>query len=186
MMISYIIILLYISFTFEFLLWPVPSEASTGQLLHAWRTNQLKQNVLFLIIFIFNLFFTLTPAILSLYSLIYKNLFQIYFFTYLGVILAWIGRVISTFGAYTLYKNKQQHLISNSIFKWSRNPISLGLFITFFGLVLLFPHYLLIIGLVVFVMSIDYKIGFEEKFLYEKFGTPYQNYRRSTPKYFLV
>ncbi len=177
--------MVYISFIIEFLIWPVPSEASTGQLLNNWRSNKTKHNLIYAVIFVFNTFFTLAPLLVSLYSLLYMNLFDIDVFTYIGLALAWIGRVISVLGAYTLHKSNLKFLVTDSVFKWSRNPISLGLFITFFGLLLVIPHFLMIIGYIVFVANINYKISIEEKFLQQKFGDNYHDYIRSTPKYLI-
>ena len=185
MIVSVIVVLIYLSFIIEFLLWPVPSEASTGQLLNNWRSNKTKHNLIYLIIFVFNALFTLAPLLISLYSLFYKNLFLIDLLTYIGLTLAWIGRLISISGAYILHKSKLKSLVTDSVFKWSRNPVSLGLFITFFGLILVIPHILMIMGYIVFVLNINYKIGIEEKFLQQKFGKTYHDYIRSTPKYLI-
>jgi protein-S-isoprenylcysteine O-methyltransferase Ste14 len=163
----------------------VPSEASTGQLLNNWRSNSTKHNLIYLIIFVFNAFFTLAPLVISLNSLVYRDLFQIDFFTYIGLTLAWIGRVISVSSAYILHKSNLKFLVTHSMFKWSRNPISLGLFITFFGFLLVISHFLMIIGYIVFVLNINYKISIEEKSLQEKFGENYHDYIRSTPKYLI-
>ena len=186
MKISIIIILIYLSFIIEFLIWPVSSEASTGQLLHNWRSNKMKYNLIYLVIFLFNSFFTISPLIISLYSLFYIELIQVNTLTYIGLILAWVGRWISIRSAYSLYKSKLKYLVSNSMFKWSRNPVSLGLFITFLGLVLVIPHFVLIIGYVLFVLNINYKIGIEERHLKKKFGKAYHDYMRTTPKYLIV
>lgn len=186
MIIAIIIILIYVSFILEFLFWPVPSEASTGHLLRNWRSNKIKFNLIYLLIFILNSLFAITPLLISLLSLYYKDLFQINLFTYLGLILGWFGRLISVYSAYILHKSELRFLVRISIFKWSRNPISLGLFITFFGLILILPYYSMIAGYLVFVLSINYKIGIEEKFLLEKYGTVYHHYVRSTPKYLIV
>jgi protein-S-isoprenylcysteine O-methyltransferase Ste14 len=186
MLISITIILIYLSFVIELLTWPVSSEASTGRLLHSWRSNKTKHNLIYLLVFLFNSFFTLTPLLISLYFLFYNELFQISFLTYIGLILAWLGRLISIRSAYELNKSKLKSLVTDSMFKWSRNPISLGLFITFFGLILVIPHFLMIIGYIIFVLNINYKIGIEEKFLIQRYGRPYHNYVRSTPKYLIL
>jgi protein-S-isoprenylcysteine O-methyltransferase Ste14 len=116
----------------------------------------------------------------------YNDLIQINLLTYIGLSLGWIGRLISASSAYKLHKSSLRFLVTDSMFKWSRNPISLGLFITFFGLLLALPHFLMIIGYIVFVLSINYKIGIEKKFLFEKFGADYHHYVRSTPKYLII
>ncbi len=186
MIVSVIVVLFYLSFMIEFLLWPVPSEASTGHLMNNWRSNRTTHNLIYLIIFIFNALFTLAPLVVSLYSMFYRDLFQIDIFTYIGLALAMTGRVISVSGAYILHKSNLEFLVTDSMFKWSRNPISLGLFITFFGLILVIPHFLIIIGYIVFVLNINFKISIEEKFLQRKYGKKYHDYIRSTPKYLII
>lgn len=185
-MLNSIILLLYLSFLIEFLIWPVPSEASTGQLLYRWKSKNIYQNLTYLFIFIFNSFFTLAPLLISIYHLVLEKSFQVIELTYIGLLLGWIGRLFSLSGAFILHKVKQKTLITKGIFKWSRNPISLGLFITFFGFTFVFPHFLMIAGYCVFVLSINHKIGIEEKFLTNKFGIAYQDYIRNTPKYLFV
>ena len=186
MLISIIIILIYLSFLIEFLFWPVSSEASTGQLLGNWKQNKAVHNLIYIIIIVFNSLFTIAPLLVSLYSLFHNDLFEVNLITIIGLTLGWTGRIISASAAFKLHKANSNSLITDSMFKWSRNPISLGLFITFFGLILVIPHFLLFIGYVFFILTTNYKIGIEEKFLRQKYGTGYHHYVRSTPKYLII
>ena len=186
-MIIYItIILLYASFLIEFILWPVASEASTKQLLKKWKTNLITHNFIYILIFIFNLVFTISPLILSIYFLVLEKKYDTFQMAIPGMACACIGRLFSMKGAYILNQNKDKHLITRSLYQWSRNPISFGLYITFLGLVMSFPYHFLIVGWIIFIGTMNYKIGIEERFLKEKYGEAYLKYQKSTPKYLLI
>ena len=186
MIIPAAIILLYFSFVLELVIWPVPSEASTGHLLKEWKSNGTLRNVMYIFMYIINFFFTLSPLIISLYSLFHTDLIQSDLISIGGLILAWSGRAISMYGAFLLHKNRRVNLLTGKIFRWSRNPISLGLFLTFLGLLMIIPYPLLIAAYVGFIVIINFKINIEEKFLNAKFGSEYQRYKKSTPKYFIL
>jgi len=186
-MIIYLTVLtLYSSFLVEFLVWPVPSEASSLHLMKKWNTNTAKQNIIYILIFIYNSVFTLVPLILSIYFLLINYGYEVTAITFPGIIFAWAGRFFSLTGAWILYHNAGHQLVTGSIFKWSRNPISLGLYTTFGGLVLIFPYPLLIPGWILFLLNLNYKVNLEENFLKEKYGMPYILYQKSTPKYLFV
>jgi protein-S-isoprenylcysteine O-methyltransferase Ste14 len=112
--------------------------------------------------------------------------YEIHTITYIGILMALSGRILSLKGAVILNQNRNKGLITESLFKWGRNPISLGLYITFLGIVMILPYLLLIIGWIVFVAVIDYKINIEEKSMKIKYGSNYFKYQKSTPKYFLI
>ncbi len=184
MILQVAILLLYASFLIEFLLWPVSSEASTHELLKKWKKNLKINNFIYILIFIYNVGFTLTPLILSIYFLVNNKRFDSNQLILAGIVLAWIGRLLSIKGAYILHTNKGRRLITISLFKWSRNPISLGLYITFLGLVMVYPYIPMIVGWFIFLTGINFKIGIEERSLRDKYGEVYINYQKSTPKYF--
>ena len=60
------------------------------------------------------------------------------------------------------------------------------MFLTFLGLIMIIPYPLLISTYAGFIVIINFKINIEEKFLLEKFGNEYQEYKKSTPKYFIL
>lgn len=186
MIIPAAIILLYISFIVELAVLPVPSEASTGYLLKEWKSNGILRNVMYIFQYIFNFIFTLYPLIISLYSLFQTNLIESDFVSITGLILAFSGRAISIYGAFLLHNNGGRNLITSKIFRWSRNPISLGIFLTFMGLIMIIPYPLLIAAYAGFVWIFNYKINIEEKYLLEKFNNEYRDYKKSTPKYFIL
>jgi protein-S-isoprenylcysteine O-methyltransferase Ste14 len=180
------IIVIYGSFLLELVLWPVPSEASTLHLLKKWKSNTFLFNLLYILIFSFNFIFSLAPLVISIYSLVTQKIYEIYPMFYTGIIFSLSGRILSLKGAILLNHRRDQGLITDSIFKWGRNPISLGLYITFLGIVMILPDLWLIAGWIGFVAGMDYKISIEEKTMKLKFGNNYDIYQKSTPKYFLI
>jgi protein-S-isoprenylcysteine O-methyltransferase Ste14 len=184
-MLYILIIILYFSYLIDFIIWPIPSEVATGNLLKTWKNRSLFLNLLNIFAFVINAVFTLTPLVLSIHHLLSGWIYPHSLIFTMGLIIAWLGRIISIWGTYILYHNEEQKIISCSIFRWSRNPISFGLYLTFLGLTVVFPYYYLIIGWIFFMISMHYKIGIEERYLHEKYGDDYLMYKKSTPKYLL-
>lgn len=125
MIISYLIYGIYSSFIMDFLIWPIPSEASTMSLLKRGR-KQPAYNYIFLgTVYLINLLFYIAPLILTLISDLKDALPRETLWTYTGLSIAVLGRVITLKGALLLRGRKHDQLIKNSLFKYSRNPFIL-------------------------------------------------------------
>ena len=148
--------------------------------------RQKTRNLLYIILYIISLIYTIAPLLISIYSLFNETHFDLILTSWIGLFLAFLGRGISITCSYLLNHNISGQLVENSLFKWSRNPISFGLYLTFFGLLLIFQYPVLIAGWILFVINIDFKIRIEEKWLEEKWGEKYKRYKQSTPKYILI
>jgi len=106
----------------------------------------------------------------------------------LSIIFMFLGRLLSFYSVMKIrFNNKQERdsfdLKSTSIYSKSRNPIQLGMYLFAFGLILLYPKPLFIIGIIFYILYMDYKIKIEEKFLLEKFGESYNKYSSVTKRY---
>ena len=179
---SILIIFIYSTFAIDFFIWPIPSEASTKNLI---KKNNRPIALLLALVFILNIIFYLSPLFLAVYHLL-KNSTELtskdQFF--IGFTFATIGRLTSLFGSHALRTSKDL-VCEKSIFRFTRNPISLGMHLTVLGMLIIFNFWYLWAGFLLYLINIHYKILIEEKELIEKYGAPYKAYYSLTPRYLL-
>jgi protein-S-isoprenylcysteine O-methyltransferase Ste14 len=82
-------------------------------------------------------------------------------------------------------KQSENSLAIKSVFNWSRNPITVGLHLCLFGLIVIVEQWYLLFGLLFYIRTIDEKIKIEEQYLCTKFKSKFQQYMITTPRYFL-
>ncbi len=179
-MISYLILIVYTSFIFDFLIWPVRSEASTG--------NQIQKTGFFRSVFlvgsfIVNLGFYLSPLALVVVHFPY-NIESVPIFI-LSLVLSIGGRIMSLIGSRLLHRSPSR-LHIDSVFRLSRNPISTGVHITFLGLIIPMLNWWMVVLYLYVLIDMDLKIKKEEKYTLEKFGDEYEHYRQRVPRYMLL
>ncbi len=88
-----------------------------------------------------------------------------------------VGTNIPTF-------NEPTFLVTDGLFKWSRNPIYLGFTVFLLGLAVMLGTLVPFLGPVAFAVTSDrWYIAFEEKALERKFGERYEAYRRATRRW---
>ena len=179
---SLFVIFIYLSFLVDFLIIPIPSEASTKSLIKTSQSKDFSRFTL-MAIFVLNLLFYLFPLISSVFQLVARTTPAANGgLIYLGIVIAILGRLLSIFGGVVLRKNKGS-IVSSSIFRWSRNPIALGMHLTLLGLIVFTNQWFLFAGLAFCIWNIHSKIKIEEQHLINKFGTQYTNYMHKTPRY---
>jgi protein-S-isoprenylcysteine O-methyltransferase Ste14 len=75
-------------------------------------------------------------------------------------------------------------LVTDGVFKWTRNPIYLGMWIALSGGALAFAiDWLLILVVPASVIVNFAAVRPEEAYLEQKFGRAYRDYRRRVPRY---
>ena len=179
----YLIIGIYLSFVLDFLIWPIPSEGSTKALASIEKTPLIKR-LGYVVIFMLNLSVYLLPMALSVIGLI--NGVTLSANTSLpGIIVAILGRIVSLTGTYTIKSHSAEILITNYVFRYSRNPITVGIHLTLFGLALSFNIWYLWLGLVFSILNLHYKVRVEERYLFKKYPKDFKNYVKQTPRYFI-
>jgi protein-S-isoprenylcysteine O-methyltransferase Ste14 len=78
-------------------------------------------------------------------------------------------------------------LVTDGAFKWTRNPIYLGMWIALSGVALTFAvDWLLILIVPASVMVNFAAVRPEEAYLAQKFGRLYRDYERRVPRYFFM
>ncbi|HVG50199.1 MAG TPA: isoprenylcysteine carboxylmethyltransferase family protein [Xanthobacteraceae bacterium] len=75
-------------------------------------------------------------------------------------------------------------IIENGPYRFTRNPIYLGMFVSLIGLAIAFNNLWLVIALVAFALVIRYGVvAREEAYLERKFGDVYRGYRARTRRW---
>ena len=81
-------------------------------------------------------------------------------------------------------KTNKTRLVTGGIFQYSRNPAFLGFDLVYFGILLMFFNWVLLIlsvfGAVMFHLQI---VHVEERFLLEAFGDEYRDYQKAVRRY---
>ena len=82
-------------------------------------------------------------------------------------------------------KTQKTNIVSNGIYRYSRNPAFVGFDLLYIGTALTFTNILIIIFTVIAVIFLHLQILEEEKYLALEFGEVYTNYRSKTARYLL-
>jgi protein-S-isoprenylcysteine O-methyltransferase Ste14 len=105
--------------------------------------------------------------------------------SWLGALMLCVGTVVLVVSFYQLgaslrygLPEKDTRLITSGLYRFSRNPLYLGVFIIAFSCIIFFPNIInILIGLHCIAMQWLMILG-EEKFLAEKFGPEWVAYKR--------
>ncbi len=80
-------------------------------------------------------------------------------------------------------ENENVKLVTTGLFAISRNPIYLGLGISFFGFIFIAPNVVGIVFIFIMWYGVHEKIKDEEEFLLAKFGGDFVDYKRQVRKW---
>jgi protein-S-isoprenylcysteine O-methyltransferase Ste14 len=141
-----------------------------------------------LISFIFTI---ITALRVKLPAMISDYLINAAWMKYIGIMFCYIGLVIFLLALISFGKswrigideNNSNVLITNGIFKYSRNPIFLFMDIYFIGIMLIYPNIIFTLLAIGTIIGIHLQIIREEKFLLKKFGDKYIEYKNKTRRY---
>jgi protein-S-isoprenylcysteine O-methyltransferase Ste14 len=192
--ISVIVLLTYGSLFIELLVFPVPSVASSRQLAAqsrdgAWRRigHALRGLVVGAFLFL-PLFLVFFPDLVRLTIPVVDNPHPLAVFFGLLFILA--GRILSMGTAISMRRGQKlfrgeepEVLITSHFFRFSRNPIVVGLLLMYVGLTFLFPHLLLGVGILVIAAHLHSKVRLEETHLEQVHGRAFREYCKRTRRY---
>jgi len=115
-------------------------------------------------------------------------------YTYTGLVLVALGvlffilAVVFMKSSWRVGIDKQTKsaLITDGIYKFSRNPAFVGFDLMFIGLCLTFPCVLTLLVMMTNLIAFHLLILQEEKYLTEVFGMEYAEYKQKTPRYLLI
>jgi len=119
------------------------------------------------------------------------SLFSNNFINYFGLLIILIGLVFFVSSMITMKnswrvgidKNTKTELITNGLYRYSRNPAFVGFNLMFMGLFITFPNMLSLLICIMNILSIHNLILQEEKHLESMLKDEYLIYRNTTPRY---
>ena len=101
--------------------------------------------------------------------------------------LAWTVLAQTQMGVSWRIGIDEQHrtpLVRTGLFRFSRNPIFVGIIFTLLGLFLVMPNALTLLTLVLSVVLIGVQVRLEEEFLQRVHGDDYRQYKRAVRRWF--
>ncbi len=104
---------------------------------------------------------------------------------YIGLLVYLVAFILSIYTNYCYVTAPLAKLITQGIYKYSRNPAYVCNSLLIFSVFLLSSAYIFLIFLVLFLISTYFTILIEEKYCMEKYGDEYKKYLEKTPRYFL-
>lgn len=112
----------------------------------------------------------------------------------IGIIIAALGVMIFIVAMTTMRdswragipEKDKTALVTNGIYRFSRNPAFLGFDFMYLGILTSFFNYLHLLFAAFAVVMLHLQILQEEKFLTAAFGEPYLEYKRRTGRYFII
>jgi len=129
-------------------------------------------------------------------AIIFNFAYSIYIVTYptnlLGIIILLLGLYLSKKGSDQFQKadtnintfDEPDKLITNGLFKYTRNPMYLGFAISLLGVAVILGTIQSLIIFIFFIMITDqWYIKFEEQMMVTKFGSEYKSYMKRTRKW---
>lgn len=137
--------------------------------------NSMKKKDLFLEVIAGIFYFIL--IYLSLISPIKKIIISII----IGSTIYITSLIFTYLGYFTFYKNKG--LITNNIFKYSRNPTYFFGFTSILGIIILTQNIIMLFPLIILFLITHKIILNEEKYLEKKYKTEYLKYKNKTRRY---
>jgi len=81
-------------------------------------------------------------------------------------------------------EEERTELITDGWYAHSRNPLYLGLHIAMVGWIFILPSLLTVLALALFLVNQHFRILLEEKFLEDRFGEEYREYKEQVRRYF--
>lgn len=137
-------------------------------------------------------FATLAIVVMELVSIFFDmRMFAVTPLTVVGLLVAAIGDMTFIVAMITMKdswragisESEKTQLITDGIYRFSRNPAFLGFDLMYIGIMLAFLNIPLLCFTVLVVISLHLQILQEEKFLITVFGNSYKEYQKRTCRY---
>jgi protein-S-isoprenylcysteine O-methyltransferase Ste14 len=128
------------------------------------------------------------------YDLLEVETFKIQIIKYIGFALVSVGFIMGILALIAMKNSRRvgiryeqkTDLITNGIYKFSRNPYFLSYNVLMFGFLLIFPSIFLLIPYVFLVLLFHQMILEEESYIENMHGEEYLNYKRKVKRYITV
>lgn len=143
-----------------------------------------------ILMFIYTVFYALFPAHYE--NFLVLQILDVLYLKYIGIgllVLALIWTIIAQTDMKDSWRigidtQTKTELITTGLFKYSRNPIFLGMLTSLLGLFLVTPNALTLIFLLVGYILIQIQIRLEEEFLAKEHGQNYFSYKHKVSRFF--
>ena len=197
-----ITVLFYMSLFIELFFYDIPSVVATRKVLRpntddsnyfsdsikaVLNWSYSKKVIIFVLPMVFIYLLHVLPAYCA-YDLIFndKGLSVGTSVFYLGIVLVVLGRIVSHLYLISIKRIKAKSFdgfVVNGLFRFSRNPGLLGLYISFLGFLIIHPSILFLICFIVYIVHMHFKIKMEEDYLTNKNHDGYKTYLQKTRRY---
>lgn len=200
---------IYLTLLYELIGIPVPSIASTYQLFFTKDDFNRPQSLLARVRrwpLLFKIILLIIPSglvviiyLLPLMQAVWPGFADylhyiappgIFWMIVVGVLLALGGRIMGLSAAWMMHHDQGDGvdeelfgLKTKGLFSFTRNPILIGMYLTFIGLWFLYPTWVMGLGFLILVGNMHFRVLLEEEFLSWRFGVPYQQFVAKTRRY---
>lgn len=108
----------------------------------------------------------------------------------LGIVLIVLGSILMLIAMFQLglsarllLPKQKTELITAGVYGFCRNPVYVGIYLSFMGIFFILPTLVFLIGFFFFLLNNHFRILEEEKFLTDAFGQEYVKYCQSVGRY---
>lgn len=188
------IIFSYVLQVVELVFFPLPSDFTTYNIIQK-QNRALIKNISAIAILIFGTIVSvvtfMTPGLLILFpefnSLLHFVDFEINGVHLFSDFFIVAGSVMTVFGVLQLSDLKRHQsengLIQSGIFRFTRNPITLGLDLVVIGFFLAVPAIEMLGGCIIYILNAHFRVLMEEKQLQSVYGNIFLNYKSNVSRY---
>lgn len=114
--------------------------------------------------------------------------------SWMGVVLASVGVIVFIIAMWTMRDSwragipdtDKTELVTEGIYKVSRNPAFLGFDLMYLGVLLAFFNFIHLLFVLYAMIMLHLQILQEEQFLREAFGEKYEDYKKNVGRYFVL
>lgn len=135
------------------------------------KTEEILAKIIFLVFII--------PIVYSIFLPI--KLSSVWF--YVGLFIYLVGIVIGTMAMYDFYTTAVDKLVIKGVYRISRNPMYLGIFLIYIGTGIACISWFFILLTIIFIISSDFLVIIEERFCLSRYGEGYRKYLKRTPRW---
>ena len=146
-------------------------EKATGPDIPLNKTEEKLAKIMFLVFVI--------PIVYSFFLPI--ELSTVWF--YAGLLIYLLGVVIGTIAVYDFFTTALDKLVTKGVYRISRNPMYLGMFLIYIGTGIACVSLLFLLLTMMFVILSHILVITEERFCLKTYGKDYRNYLNRTPRW---
>ncbi len=102
---------------------------------------------------------------------------------FFGMILYFIGIFIGTSAMYSFFKTPPEKLVTNGIYRYSRNPMYLSIVLLYTGISIVCLSWLFLLITIIFTILTYFLILSEEEYCCKKYKNKFNDYMSKTPRW---